>query len=90
MLISCRNDMVSDMSNVQQPQDRALLDQEQFLTILSREEALRRFEAALFPRAIPGEARKLADALGRQGEREGAGADCFRTRPHGIRDGLPG
>ena len=64
MLISCRNDMVSDMSNVQQPQDRALLDQEQFLTILSREEALRRFEAALFPRAIPGEARKLADALG--------------------------
>ena len=40
------------------------LDQDQFLTILSREEALSRFEAALFPRPIPGESRKLADALG--------------------------
>jgi molybdenum cofactor synthesis domain-containing protein len=38
--------------------------QEQFLTILSREEALARFEAALFPRAIPVEERMLADALG--------------------------
>ena len=38
--------------------------QEQFLTILSREEALARFEAALFPRAIPSEERMLADALG--------------------------
>ena len=40
------------------------LDQEQFLTILSREEALARFEAALFPRALPSERRRLADALG--------------------------
>ncbi len=40
------------------------MDQDQFLTILSREEALARFEAALFPRAMPGEPRKLADALG--------------------------
>src|ERR1043165_2182449 len=40
------------------------LDQDQFLTILSREEALARFEAALFPRALPREPRKLTDALG--------------------------
>jgi putative molybdopterin biosynthesis protein len=38
-------------------------DQDQFLTILSREDALARFEAALFPRALPSEPRKLADAL---------------------------
>src|SRR6476660_871588 len=40
------------------------LDQDQFLTILSREDALARFDAALFPRAIPAEVRSLADALG--------------------------
>jgi molybdopterin molybdotransferase/putative molybdopterin biosynthesis protein len=40
------------------------IDQDQFLTILSREEAIARFEAALFPRAVPGVRRKLADALG--------------------------
>ncbi len=40
------------------------LDQDQFLTILSREDAQARFEAALFPRASPSEPRKLADALG--------------------------
>ena len=40
------------------------IDQDQFLTILSREDAIARFEAALFPRAVPGERRKLADALG--------------------------
>src|SRR5512139_2947944 len=62
MHISCGNDMGSGMTIVPQPQ--ASLDQEQFLTILSREEAVRRFEAALFPRALPSEARKLADALG--------------------------
>jgi putative molybdopterin biosynthesis protein len=39
-------------------------DQDQFLTILSREEALARFEAALFPRTIAGEPRRLADAVG--------------------------
>src|SRR5215212_983969 len=40
------------------------VDQDQFLTILSREAAVERFEAALFPRAIPGERRSLSDALG--------------------------
>ncbi|WP_249158691.1 molybdopterin biosynthesis protein [Bradyrhizobium tropiciagri] len=40
------------------------LDQDQFLTILSREDALARFEAALFPRALPSETRPLAAALG--------------------------
>jgi putative molybdopterin biosynthesis protein len=40
------------------------LDQDQFLTILSREDALARFEAALFPRALASEPRNLADALG--------------------------
>ena len=40
------------------------IDQDQFLTILSREDALARFEAALFPRAVPSEQRTLADALG--------------------------
>src|SRR6476659_6508496 len=40
------------------------IDQDQFLTILSREDALARFEAALFPRAVPSERRALAEALG--------------------------
>jgi putative molybdopterin biosynthesis protein len=40
------------------------IDQDQFLTILSREDAIARFEAALFPRTMPSERRKLADALG--------------------------
>src|SRR5437588_4085857 len=44
--------------------DQVSLDQDQFLTILSREDALARFEAALFPRAVPGEQRPLADVLG--------------------------
>ena len=44
--------------------DRDSIDQDQFLTILSREDALARFEAALFPRAVPAEQRPLADALG--------------------------
>ncbi|MBR0830110.1 molybdopterin biosynthesis protein [Bradyrhizobium manausense] len=52
------------MTTPPQPQDRASLDQEQFLKILSREEAVRRFDDALFPRALPSEMRKLADALG--------------------------
>ncbi|RUZ52782.1 MOFRL family protein [Mesorhizobium sp. M7A.F.Ca.US.007.01.1.1] len=38
--------------------------QEQFLTILSREAALARFEAELFPRPLPTEKRTLANALG--------------------------
>lgn len=39
-------------------------DQDQFLTIQSREEALARFEAALFPRDLAVEERALSDALG--------------------------
>jgi putative molybdopterin biosynthesis protein len=39
-------------------------DQDQFLTILSREDALARFEAELFPRAIAGEPCQLAAAIG--------------------------
>jgi putative molybdopterin biosynthesis protein len=56
--------MNSDMANTHLPKSRDGLEQEQFLTILSREEALKRFEAALFPRAVPSEARALSDALG--------------------------
>jgi putative molybdopterin biosynthesis protein len=42
----------------------SVVDQEQFLTVLSREEALSRFEAALFPRVLATEIRPLSDALG--------------------------
>jgi putative molybdopterin biosynthesis protein len=52
------------MTTSSQLPDRSALEQDQFLTILSREEALARFEAALFPRALASETRKLADALG--------------------------
>ncbi|MDA9409854.1 molybdopterin biosynthesis protein [Bradyrhizobium sp. CCBAU 45384] len=52
------------MTMIPRPPDRSTLEQEQFLKILSREEALARFDAALFPRPVPNEARKLADALG--------------------------
>jgi molybdenum cofactor synthesis domain-containing protein len=52
------------MNNLPLPKSRDGVDQDQFLTILSREDALERFEAALFPRAIPSEQRLLADALG--------------------------
>ena len=44
--------------------DRTSVEQEQFLTILSREDARARFEAALFPRAALSEPRLLVDALG--------------------------
>ncbi|AUC98806.1 molybdopterin biosynthesis protein [Bradyrhizobium sp. SK17] len=47
------------------PNPKPSIEQDQFLTILSREEALARFEAALFPRPLPSETRQLADALGR-------------------------
>jgi molybdenum cofactor synthesis domain-containing protein len=40
------------------------VDQDQFLTILSREDALARFEAALFPRDLPSGRRALSDAIG--------------------------
>src|SRR5689334_7287804 len=56
--------MGSGMTMIPKPPDRSALEQEQFLKILSREEALTRFEAALFPRAAPSEQRRLADALG--------------------------
>src|SRR5947209_2770648 len=56
--------MDSGMTKAPQSQDRSASEQEQFLEILSREDALARFEAALFPRAIPSETRKLSDALG--------------------------
>jgi putative molybdopterin biosynthesis protein len=52
------------MSNAHSSKNRDSVDQDQFLTILSREEALGRFEAALFPRAVPSEQRPLSDALG--------------------------
>ena len=52
------------MSNKHLSKNPDILDQDQFLTILSREDALARFEAALFPRAIPAEQRSLAAALG--------------------------
>jgi molybdenum cofactor synthesis domain-containing protein len=52
------------MTSTRQPKDRQTIDQDQFLTILSREDALARFEAALFPRSTPSEQRALADALG--------------------------
>jgi putative molybdopterin biosynthesis protein len=46
------------------PKNRDSIDQDQFLTILSREDALARFEAALFPRPVPSEMRRLEDSLG--------------------------
>jgi molybdopterin molybdotransferase/putative molybdopterin biosynthesis protein len=52
------------MTRKSPPQHRDSVEQAQFLTILSREEALARFEAALFPRAVPSEKRPLAAALG--------------------------
>jgi molybdenum cofactor synthesis domain-containing protein len=56
--------MGSRMTNKAAPKNHDNPDQDQFLTILSREDALARFEAALFPRAVPSELRPLADALG--------------------------
>ena len=53
------------MTKVAQPTPRDGTDQDQFLTILSREEARERFDAALFPRSLPREKRKIADVLGR-------------------------
>jgi molybdenum cofactor synthesis domain-containing protein len=52
------------MSNAHLPKSPDNADQDQFLTILSREDALERFEAALFPRPIPSEQRPLSDLLG--------------------------
>jgi putative molybdopterin biosynthesis protein len=55
--------MSFDMTIADPPKNRDV-DQDQFLTILSREDALARFETALFPRPTPSEPRALADALG--------------------------
>lgn len=52
------------MSNADLPRSRDSVDQGQFLTVLSREDAMARFEAALFPRPVPSEQRRLSDALG--------------------------
>src|SRR5579863_8296540 len=65
MPIYCGTDNMSpDMGSASSPKKRDGSDQDQFLTILSREEALARFEAALFPRATLAEERQLAAALG--------------------------
>ncbi len=56
--------MGSDMSSAPSSNSPDGVDQDQFLNILSREEALERFEAALCPRPIPNEQRPLSDALG--------------------------
>src|SRR5947208_15978041 len=64
MPICCGNDRDISMTSTRQPKDRDINGQDQFLTILSREDALARFEAALFPRAVPAEKRPLADVLG--------------------------
>ena len=56
--------MSSEMTNAPIPKNHDSVDQDQFLTILTREDALARFEAALFPRSTPSESRALADALG--------------------------
>jgi hypothetical protein len=41
------------MTKASLPKGRDTVDQDQFLTVLSREDALERFEAALFPRYLP-------------------------------------
>jgi molybdopterin biosynthesis enzyme len=64
MPICCGSETNSGMSNKHLSKNPDNLVQDQFLTILSREDALARFEAALFPRAIPAEQRSLAAALG--------------------------
>src|SRR4029079_5342795 len=64
MPICCGNDRDACMTPTRQPKDRDTSDQDQFLTILSREDALARFEAALFPRSVPAETRPLAEVLG--------------------------
>ena len=53
-----------DMQHTPSPKPRESVEQDQFLTILSREEALARFDAALFPRAMHSETRPLAGARG--------------------------
>ena len=52
------------MTDTSSPKGRNSIDQDQFLTILSREEALARFEAALFPRELSIGQTKLSEAAG--------------------------
>src|ERR1700722_7281616 len=52
------------MTNAPIQKSRDNFEQDRFLSILSREDALARFEAELFPRSIASERRPLADALG--------------------------
>jgi molybdenum cofactor synthesis domain-containing protein len=59
-----RTGLGSGMTTAPLPNSRDSVDQDQFLTVLSREQALARFEAALFPRAVASEQRPLAAALG--------------------------
>src|SRR5450631_3461461 len=56
--------MSSGMTNPPLPKSRENMDQDQFLTVLSREQAMARFEAAAFPRPTLSELRPLAEALG--------------------------
>ena len=56
--------MSSGMTNPPLPKNRENVDQDQFLTVLSREEAVARFEAAVFPRPASSEVRPLSAALG--------------------------
>jgi len=52
------------MTNPPLPKSRDHVDQDQFLTVLSREDAMARFEAAVFPRPALSELRPLSGALG--------------------------
>jgi putative molybdopterin biosynthesis protein len=52
------------MTNAPIPKKGDSFEQDQFLTILSREDALARFEAELFPRSIASKRQPLADAIG--------------------------
>src|SRR5258708_18348891 len=52
------------MTSAHPPKGPDSADQDQFLNILSREDALERFEAALFPRPVPSEQQPLSDLLG--------------------------
>jgi putative molybdopterin biosynthesis protein len=56
--------VVPSMTDAPIQKSRDSFEQDQFLSILSREDALARFEAELFPRSIASQWRPLADALG--------------------------
>src|SRR5438477_182795 len=60
MRICCGSNIGSEMAHTPRSKDRDNVDQDQFLPILSREDALARFEAALFPRPVPSKQPLLA------------------------------